>query len=421
MSDLFWFLAILALPLLGWFICRLPLVSQMDLGARLALASSTGWLAVSAVMFLLSLLQIPWSRTSVGLSLAPFVVAGFLPRNTPWSPRREGTGTARMLLAVLFILTVYGVASSRETCADLLYFWGPKANRFFITHHVDAEFLGFPHYNLMHPDYPPLVPITFAWASIVAHRFSWWGALLTTPLALLATVFAFRGMTRHAIGDDRAGRYAALLAALLGYGFARAMVAGAADPILLMFETIALTALTFGDDSRDWLVIAAVGIAGLLFTKVEGVAFAAILIAVYLVTRRRLRSAMVVVLPGALLLGGWLLFARHHHLIDQYARARSTMHPEQLGTVIRETFRRASYGAFWLPWFAAAAGLVFGRDWRRAAIPLALTAGLISSLLYFYLFYLLMPDPRWWIASSAERVLLSPLVCLLVASAASSE
>ena len=30
-------------------------------------------------------------------------------------------------------------------------------------------------------------------------------------------------------------------------------------------------------------------------------------------------------------------------------------------------------------------------------------------------------DPTWWIASSAERVLLSPLVCLLVASAASSE
>jgi hypothetical protein len=51
-------------------------------------------------------------------------------------------------------------------------------------------------------------------------------------------------------------------------------------------------------------------------------------------------------------------------------------------------------------------------------LPLLTGAGVIAYTLYFYLHD---ANPAWWIASSAERVLLTALACFVVASAAASE
>ena len=273
----------------------------------------------------------------------------------------------------------------------------------------------------MHPDYPPLIPEVYAWGSTVAHQFSWWGALLLTPLYLLATTFAFRGLVRKRLGEERATAYAVLLAALLAFGFARGMVAGAGEPPLLLFEIIALTALTFHGDSRDGGTLAAMALVGVVATKVEGAAFAAILIASYAVTRRRLAAALGAALPAAAFLGAWILFARHFKLIDQYGRAGGKLNLAGIGPVLKYTAWQASYGAWWAPWMAVLAPLTATRRWRQAALPLVVSGGLIGSTIYFYLHG---QDLSWWllwIRTSAERVLLAPLACLLVASAASSE
>ena len=187
------------------------------------------------------------------------------------------------MIAAILLLAAYGLLTARETCADLTYFWGPKGQQFYIAEKIDVAFLAFPHYKLMHPDYPPLLPLVYAFASSVAHGFSWWGALVAMLLLLLATALAFRGLAREAIGDKRAAAYATLLTAVLAYGYARSMVAGAAEPMLLLFETIAVAALTFRDDGE---VIAAIALAGAAWTKIEGAAFVAIVVVAYLLTRR---------------------------------------------------------------------------------------------------------------------------------------
>ena len=88
------------------------------------------------------------------------------------------------------------------------------------------------------------------------------------------------------------------------------------------------------------------------------------------------------------------------------------------GTIATVTVREAGYGAFYLPWLAGGVPFAFGRNWRRAALPLFVFAGLLASCVYFYLHG---NAPVWWIKSSAERVLLSALMTLLVAAAAASE
>jgi hypothetical protein len=417
MKDALWLIGFAALPLFGLALWRLRGVAALDLPARIAVAFAGGAVFVSLLMYVYSIAGVRWTRVSIAV---PLLAISLLLRPNRGEKRRTqdaGHRTAAALIIIIIIVTIYGIATARETCGDLLYFWGPKAEAFHLAGRIDVAFLGWEHHYLMHPDYPPLLPLLYAWSSIVAHRFSWWGALLTMPLLLLLIAFTLRGFARKTLGDDRAALAAMLTTALLAHGFAVGMVAGAADPMLVFFETLAIVALAF-DDSRDAHIVAAIALAGAVFTKVEGASFAVIVVVAYAVSRRRFRPLSTIVIPPLVLLGSWLLFIRHHHLVDQYGRAGGQLHLENLGAVIGGVARQVKYEALYLPWIAVAAPFAIARNWRRAALPLLAAAGTTASAIFFYLH---QADPSWWIASSAERVFLTPLMCLAVAGASASE
>jgi hypothetical protein len=318
---------------------------------------------------------------------------------------------------LLLAITCYGVLDARQTNGDLVLFWGPKAQQFHQAGRIDVDFLAFPHYYLMHPDYPPLVPLLNAWGSLGSHGFSWWGALLLTPMFFYATVEAFRGLAARSHGGDAASRFALLLAAVLAFGFAQGRVAGAADPPLLLFETVALAALTFAGDRFDAIAIAALALGAATFTKVEGAAFAIALIAAFAVTRRRPLAALALVIPPAALLGSWILFAWRHGLLDAYAANRGNLNLAAAPMVVVQILKTASYNSLFLPWAAAIAPLLISRRWRAASLPLLVAILVIAYTIFFYLHG---DDPRWWIKSSAHRVLLTAVLSLVVASAAAA-
>ncbi len=406
MNELLWVAASLLLVAFG-----LPLARSFDLPGRIAVAFAGGTVIAGTLMFAMSVLGLKWSRASLLIPATGMLLWALL-RWAPlrWPPLRWGS----TWLLLIFALAVYGAATARMTSGDLLYFWGPKAIHFFEARAIDVEFLRFPHYYLMHPDYPPLQPLALVWSSVMTGRFSWWGAILLAPLYLMAAVLAFRSLAAPRLGAEKATAYAALLAALLTFGFTAGRAAGGADPMLLMFEVIALSALTFGA-GREATIIAAVALAGAAFTKVEGSAFVvAIVIALLFVNRRAVAAA----LPAVILIGSWILFARHHGLLDSYARAEKPLLFDRLGHVLYMGGWQASYRVMYLPWIAALGPLAFGRSFRRAALPLIVAA---LSLGYTVFFYLHEPEPLWWIRASAERVLLTTLSCLVVASAAASE
>ena len=58
------------------------------------------------------------------------------------------------------------------------------------------------------------------------------------------------------------------------------------------------------------------------------------------------------------------------------------------------------------------------RDWRRAAVPLAVAGGTFAATIYFYLH---SADPELWIKTSVDRVLGTTMLCLFLAAAAGSE
>jgi hypothetical protein len=405
MRDAVWIAALLFLIWPGLIVWRLPLVARLDIAARLAIAFVAGAASVVVILYAYSFAHVPWTRMSVGI---PLIILGCVGAAFRPPGRAKARRYTWVLIAVFAALTIYGVGTARETCADLIYFWGPKTQHFHHVGKIDAEFLAFPHYYLMHPDYPPLVPLLYEWPSLVAHRFSWWGALFFTPVALLAIAFAFRGLSRS-------GWCAALLTAILAYGFAIGMVAGAADPPLLLFEVVAITALTFAGDQRDGQIIGAVALAAAAFTKVEGAAFVIVAVIAYLIVTRKIVRAVLIAAPSVVLLGSWIVFSARHQLLDSYWNPTRKIHLEILGLVIRRTLRQASYDVAWVPWIGAAAPLAITRRLRGAALPLLVAAGSAASTIFFYLH---SDNPSWWIDSSAVRVLLTPLSCLVVASAA---
>jgi len=409
--NVVWLVGVLLVTGFGLVTWRIPLVRRLDVAGRIAIAFAGGCVAVAVVMFVFSLVHVPFTRATLLIALAVFVCGVRRPCR-----RSDGkSGGMAAALQIIFGLTAYGLLTARETCGDLIFLWGPKAQAFYLAEKIDVAFLSFPHYSLMHPDYPPLLPLVYAFASSVAHGFSWWGALFATLILFAATVFAFRGLARDALGDERAAAYAVLLAAILAYGYARSMVAGAAEPMLLLFETIAIAALTFHDDGE---LVAAIALAGAAWTKIEGAAFVVIVVVAYLLTRHRVARAVAMALPAIVLTGAWILFAVKYKFIDQYARAGERLHFESLGTIAWVMSIKADYGALYLPWLAGAVPFAFARNWRRAALPLLVFAGLIVAAIYFYLHG---DAPVWWIKASVERVMLSSLMTLLVAAAAASE
>jgi hypothetical protein len=134
-------------------------------------------------------------------------------------------------------------------------------------------------------------------------------------------------------------------------------------------------------------------------------------------SQRRIKPAIVMAIPPAIALGAWLLFVRHYRLLDIYA-ARPP-HYENLGKVIIHLFGNlAAYDMYFLPWIAVLAPMIFARNFRRASMPLLVTAGSLAAAVYVYCH---MPDPTFFMDSSAHRLLLTPLMSLSVATAAASE
>ena len=405
MTDALGTLAFLLVPLVGVAVWRLEAVRRMDPIGRWVAAGAAGALILSLVMPLMSVVGIRWSRTSVGIALGVIAIGGW------WWMRgnRPEAGATRVPLAILLftLLTAYGVLTARETCADLGFFWGPKAIRFVRDGGITASFLGEPGTIFMHRDYPPLVLTLYAWANLVAQNFPWWAALLTTALFLFGTA----AFVRSASGDNAGSAY---LAAALAWAFAAGNAAGGGEPALVFFEAVAIAALTFIDDPRSRDVLAAIGVAGAVWTKVEGATFAiAILIAVILI-QRSIRRAAIVVLPAAAILGAWIFFLARNQLLDGYRIAGDAIHWNFLPRSILESAKHASYGWLGLTWLIPLALTLLG-NLKRAAFPLAVAVLTAGAAIYFYIH---SDDPWWWIAASAPRVFLTPLIALLIASVA---
>lgn len=413
MTDVLGLLAYLVLPLVGLVVWRFDFIRDMSPGARWSVALAAGALIVALLMAALSLIGVEWSRTIIFILLAAVIgyglrVARAAPpeRQLARNPQPE-TRSAVALSATAFcwLLTLYGTLSARESCGDLQFTWGPKAIRWFRAGGLDPGVLHtWPQLTV---DYPPLQTLLLAFSNLAAHQFPWWAAVLASPLFLLATLAVIRAWS----GDDLG---TLLAAATLTYTYTLSYPAGCAEPPLLLFEAIAIAALTFVPDSRAQTFLVSLALAGAVFTKLEGTTFAIAVFLTMLLVKRQPKRALIIIAPAALLFGAWMTFVFRNDLLYMYGGAKMPIYWSTLPVVLKTLAKVAKFNLWWLPYLVPIALIAIGNV-RRALVPLSIALLTSGATIYFYVHY---PDPVWWIESSSPRVILTPLLALVIGAIA---
>jgi hypothetical protein len=338
----------------------------------------TAWFAAGLVtltieMIVLSAFGVRWSV--LALLVLP-VIAMLIPRNAPHDFAKHNL---LFLILACIALAIYAltVMSAAATSGDFVFFWGTKGQIFGQERMFDTAFLRNPDHVVMHPEYPPLVPLYYAWTMLGAQQLDWFGGMASAVLFLMLATFAIRG-----------DAYKALFAAMFALLFIRNDVAGNAEPALIFFEVVALSALL---DKKDVLV--AIALSGAVLTKMEGAVFAILVIA--LLFRRKLAAIPLVVLAA------WLVFAKMNGLFGtsdpRYAFSLSYVWP-----AMKQLAGQLSFGLWFLPWVACGAAAALGRRIARVYVAVA-----IAFLAFMVLTYARAEAHLEW---SAQRVLMTPLV-----------
>jgi hypothetical protein len=405
MTDLLAIAAYLVLPLIGIGIWRAETVRHETLAVRITIATAAGALIVGLTMALLSLLRIEWTRTLLFTLLALIAAAGWYFAK----PTLEGRGmklsawTGGTLF--MWLVTLYGTLTARESCGDLHFTWGPKAIRFFRAGGIDAQLLQ--TYQQLTTDYPPLQLLLFSWSNTWSKQFSWWSAVILSPLFLIGTLILIRTWT----GDDK-GTF--LVAATMTWTFTLAYPAGCAEPLLLLYETMVIAALTFLRNPRAQTFYATLGCAGAAWTKLEGTTFTIAVVITILLVQRNWRRALIVATPAALLVGAWMAFVLHAKILLMYGGAKLPIQWQALPIVLKTLAKVAKWELYWIPWIVPAVLIALGNV-RRALVPISIAVLTACATVSFYL---RAGDPVWWIESSSPRVILTPLLALLLGAIA---
>lgn len=421
------FLASLAsVAFIGFAVAPRRLTNDFSWSARVPLLFGIGAVFLTVEMVVFSVVGLKWFAPT--LLLAPILLGGvkFWKRERIPAPagfpigRSAVPGLAAALLGLL-ILT-YAAGTARITSTDLLLYWGSKGQRFAQVRAFDFAFLAAPDHNpLLVPDYPPLLPCLYAWSALGSSHFPWGAALLTLPLLAALSAWLYWSLARPALGDRRAGEFSAVFVLLLGFGMMESSTAGNAEPVLLFFETAAIALVMFTSAGNPTCeLMTSVMLAGAVLAKVEGTTFAALLVGLVWIrgqgTGRNRASLWRLGLFPAAALAGWMMLCAKYGLIDHYGwKHGATLYPEYLPLIVSLLVKNASYEASYLPWVLLLILAIVHRENRIRWMPALLGAGLVAANVGYYL--RASTDPAQWVNWSANRVLLSPLLCFFFVAA----
>jgi len=428
-----WLLTLCLLTLCGFPLLAHPAYRSLGFASRVVLSGAVGAVLMSAAMTGAVLVGVHWNETALAVTAVLLAIGLRLAvrGDSGTTPRAESlgmVGAAAVALSVLAIgAALLAAWSASATSPDLVFFWGAKAQQFARARTVDVPFLQDAFHRYMHIYYPPFVTNVDAFATMTVGRFPWTAAILTFPLLVAALAAGLPGLLRHDLSRPAAAAWSALAVAAIAAAGIGADVAGNAEMPLLLFETLAAGLLVSAEARRGAIqLLAGILLAGAVTAKVEGLPFAAAVVALFLAAgvprEERPSAAWRLVLPGALCLGGWFLFGATRRLFVGYGGEGTLfdLHPGRLIVVAGDVGKALAATGYGLPWLVPLAALIAAaasslRVSRRAWIPLGTAAVLTGFFLFTYLDR--AEDPALWISWSAARIFIAVAMLLVIAGA----
>lgn len=432
-----WLASFLVYPIVGAPLLKARTFRVFGLLTRAVLSGGVGMVLVSGTMTVFALLHLRWGPLVLLVAAAVSAVLRLLLRRDDEivSPRppEVGPGEGRAIalvaygmIAVSFVAALAATVAGGSTSADLVLFWGPKAQQFAIARTIDVGFLSSPFLEYLHVYYPPLVTNVFAFGAMTAGRFPWGAAILTFPLLLAATAIGLAGILKTGSGPAPAAATTALVTSALALVGIRALVPGNAEPFLLLFEILAVALLlTPAAASTGGKLITGLFLAGAATSKVEGLPFVVAAVVLFVLIDREPsrsfgRTLLLLLGPTAIALGAWLAFGEIHRLFHGYRGYGEVLalrwdNLPEITASIGAALWKSGYA---LPWLLPLVVLfLIGVKGRRVLLPTGIAIALTAFLFFTYL--TTAGDPTLLIAWSAPRVF-SPITALLALAAFAS-
>jgi hypothetical protein len=403
MISVVFIVAMLAVPLVfGLPLLRVPSLAGFTLPARTAIAWAGGTLALAALLTALAAMSVAWKPWLVlAIAIIPVVVASRMQAPRSRAGATVPTFDRPTLIAAALAVTIAGAglvqfAAGAATSADLSYFWGVKATRFALDRGIDFQWLQQPHLIHLHPNYPPLWPVSLAWGTLVAGPLPWTTVPILTWLYVIATGLILHSLLRRRLGRRGATVVSLLWFAVLTGSTARSFSGGSAEGPLLLFVTVAVTTLVVEDrdDAPKLRWLAACALAGAVLTKSEG-AVAATLIVIGTAIRdavwRRpdvLRTTSRLAVPALAAAGLWFLIRMVHGLplTDPIRETVLYVDVSHLEVILKTCARLLGAGALWVGWMAPLLAVTAVRPLHpvRALPGLAVAVGMpLFAVAYF--------------------------------------
>jgi hypothetical protein len=344
------------------------------------------------LLFLLSLLHVPWNRWWI-------VALGVVAAMSVVSKRRQAAALRRpppiLVIAAIPLLGYALFATAAPLWEfDFLSDWGLKGRVFWIARGIDWQFLEQASYRATHPDYPQLVPLCFDFFALVR------GAWNDQALGLINVAFAAALLLIvHRVALEET------LSPLAAAAMTFAMVPLAAVPWIGIGEGPFVAYTTAGLLLMRRNVTAAAVMLGLAaFTKNEGLTLivaAAIALAVAGRKRDVIRLWPAIAIPAP-----WLIARALHHLPTDIVTAGVLGRiAERLAdpAPLVQALQQASLGKHLL-WIGLLLGIVIAARvlWVRERFVLI---ALALQLVFYVVAYLATPhDIAWHVRWSWDRL-----------------
>ncbi len=428
-TGFIWLATFLAFPLAGWPLLSHRAYRRLGLTSRFVLSGAVGCVTVTTVMTVSTVLGIRWYPPLILLSAA--LVSGaarLLVGDSQDRLRVAEQGRLQwaegVALGVIFVsvsAATLAASSAAVTSADLFLFWGPKAMAFARARGIDSAYLGDPVLRYQHFSYPPLVPNAYAFATLVAGRFTWMSAVMTFPLLLASLVLALPGV----LGSWCSRRSAFVATACMGASLAligqEYLVGGNADFSLLLFEVLAVALLSGTQPvDRASAFLAGILLAGASAAKVEGLPFAICAGLLFVAFGRRggsgrLAASALVLGPSVFVTALWFGFEKARLGFFGYETYGPFLAADwkSLGLVLWKTAAALADAGRGFPWIVPVAAIAVAFRLRREAL---VAFGTAMTLAAFFVFTYLHGggDPTLWIIWSAGRIfaVISPMLVI---------
>jgi len=381
-----------------------PTLRHLSLLARLSLAWAAGSLILTTILTALSAIGLEWALWFVLLAcVGAIAITSWMIRETrsaksgPPHATRFGLSLWTLCFTLIAGGGLYAYVIGMATSADLSYFWGVKAVHFALERGIDFELLQQPYMIHLHPNYPPLWPVLLAWGAIVAQPMPWIAIPSLTWVCLTAAAAVIFSVLETRLGPHVAAAVSCLWYAVLSTTMVSSFSGGNADGPLVFFLSVALVVILTEaeDESRHLRWLAAVALAGAVFTKSEGAVAAALIVAGTaardLVWRRPgvLRQTVSLIAPAAATAVFWFVVRIAHGLplTDPIRETVFHFSFDHVGLIMRVCIRFLTTGVVAVGWLAPLISVVVaGRNRMTRALPGVVTA--LGILVFAFVYYL---------------------------------